>query len=244
MTRKEEEEKPKENAQEEPAPAEEGKAEEQAAEEKGAEDKSEEEPSEDAEEAKEDAAGVEQGEKEPSKEGEEGSADGQKEKEKGKEQKQAKSNARTIVRIGSKDLDGNITVGNGLKYVPGVSFMYANAVSTVSGLGDKKVGDLSEEELKKIEDIIANPDKYGIKTWLYNRRFDPEDGADRHIIAAQLELKKKMDINELKKRKCYRGVRHIIGLPVRGQRTRSSFRRAATVGVSRVKAKPKPPAKK
>ena len=228
MTKKEAEEKPKENAQEEAAPAEE----------EAAEEKAEEEPSEGAEETVDESTDEEQGEEEPSKEGEEGAAEEKKEQEKGKEQKQAKGRARTIVRIGSKDLDGNITVSNGLKYVPGVSFMYANAVSTVSGLGDKKVGDLSEEELKKIEDIIANPDKYGIKPWLYNRRFDPEDGADKHLISAQLELKKKMDINELKKRKCYRGVRHIIGLPVRGQRTRSSFRRAATVGVSRVKAKP------
>ncbi|MBN2330464.1 MAG: 30S ribosomal protein S13, partial [Candidatus Aenigmarchaeota archaeon] len=105
-------------------------------------------------------------------------------------------------------------------------------------LGDKRVGDLSEGELKRIEDIIANPGKHGISPWLCNRRSDPEDGADKHLISAQLELRRKMDINELKKRKCYRGVRHIIGLPVRGQRTRSSFRKAATVGVSRVKAKP------
>jgi small subunit ribosomal protein S13 len=86
--------------------------------------------------------------------------------------------------------------------------------------------------------MISNPEKHGIPRWMYNRRLDPEDGSDRHMVASKLELRKKMDINELKKRKCYRGVRHILGLPVRGQRTRSSFRTQTTVGVSRAKAKP------
>ena len=46
-----------------------------------------------------------------------------------------------------------------------------------------------------------------------------------------------MDIDKLKKIRCYRGVRHMQGLPVRGQRTRSSFRKSGkTVGVSREKA--------
>jgi len=154
------------------------------------------------------------------------------------EKKPEKSSIRKIVRVGAKDLDGMMTVKKALPGVQGVGFMFANAVSTVCGFGDKRLGELSEHELKNLGDIIENPAKYGIPAWLYNRRFDPVDGKDTHLISARLELKRKMDINELKKRKCYRGVRHIIGLPVRGQRTRSSFRRSATVGVSRVKARP------
>jgi small subunit ribosomal protein S13 len=196
---------------------------------------------------KEPAGNAEEGPKEaPAAEPDEASEPGKEESgakdenaEKKPEKKAGKSLARKIVRIGSKDLNGEMTVKRGLQYVPGVSFMLANAVSSVCGFADKKVGDLSDDEKKKLEDIMAHPDKYEIKPWLYNRRFDPEDGLDKHLIAAQLELKRKMDINELKKRKCYRGVRHITGLPVRGQRTRSSFRKSATVGVSRVKAKPK-----
>jgi small subunit ribosomal protein S13 len=46
-----------------------------------------------------------------------------------------------------------------------------------------------------------------------------------------------MDINELKRIKCYRGIRHAAKLPVRGQRTRGSFRTGKTVGVSRKKAR-------
>ena len=155
------------------------------------------------------------------------------------ENKPAKSAMRKIIRVCGKDLDGALTVKRALPGVPGVGFMLANAASKVCGFADKELGELSEDELKKLKDILENPAKYEIPTWLYNRRFDPEDGLDGHLISAQLELRRKMDINELKKRKCYRGVRHIIGLPVRGQRTRSSFRGSATVGVSRVKAKPK-----
>jgi len=146
--------------------------------------------------------------------------------------------ATKIVRVGAKDLDGALTVKKALPGVTGVGFMFGNATANVCGFGDKKLADLSEDEMKRLEDILQNPEKYGIPRWLYNRRFDPEDGNDKHVISGRLELRHRMDINELKKIKCYRGVRHTLGLPVRGQRTRSSFRKSATVGVTRTKAKP------
>jgi small subunit ribosomal protein S13 len=164
----------------------------------------------------------------------------EKQREKSQEKKApAKKVSRVrIIRIGGKDIDGSLPLEMAIKNIRGVSFSLANAVTKVSGLGSKKLEELKEDELRKIEEIIENPGKFGIPSWLYNRRADPEEGADRHLISAKLELRHKMDINELKKRKCYRGIRHMSGLPVRGQRTRSSFRKAATVGVSRVKKAP------
>jgi small subunit ribosomal protein S13 len=47
------------------------------------------------------------------------------------------------------------------------------------------------------------------------------------------------DLNRLRKTRSYRGIRHELGLPVRGQRTKSSFRTGRTIGVSRKKAKEK-----
>ncbi len=155
-----------------------------------------------------------------------------------KKAEKKKDSRRNIVRVGGKDLDGEYLLRRALVDVRGVSFTLVNAISKVSGLGDKKVGELKEDELKKIEDILKNPGNYGIPSWMFNRRFGPDDGNDSHLVSAQLELRQKMDINELKKRKNYRGVRHIQGLPVRGQRTRSSFRKSSAVGVSRVKNKP------
>jgi small subunit ribosomal protein S13 len=185
---------------------------------------------------REEEAPAEERQKEETTEEAPGQPEGEKPKARKEEKK--KDTRRNIVRVGGKDLDGDAPLKRGLNDVRGVSFTLANAISKVSGLGDKKVSDLSEKELKKVEEILENPGKYGIPGWMFNRRFDPEDGSDSHFISAKLELRQKMDINELKKRKCYRGIRHIQGLPVRGQRTRSSFRKSATVGVSRAKAKP------
>jgi small subunit ribosomal protein S13 len=225
--------------------AEEGQAE--AKKEEDAKEEAQEEPAGEATEPQEDQPeeNVEKQE-EPGEEKAEEKGEAQPEKEPAEPPKEPekpgkkpeKSGAKKIIRVGAKDLDGGLTVKKALPGIPGVGFMFANSVSKVCGFAEKKIGDLSADELKKLEDIIANPAKYGIPPWLYNRRFDPEDGLDQHLISARLELRRKMDINELKKRKCYRGVRHIIGLPVRGQRTRSSFRKSATVGVTRAKAKP------
>ncbi len=177
--------------------------------------------------------------KDRKKEEKEAKEDAKEQEDKAKEAKKHDKPSRKIqiVRVGGRDLDGSMKVSRAISCIRGVSYSMANAVSDVSGLGAKNVSDLSEEEIKKIEEIIGNPGKYGIPSWMFNRRADPEDGKDKHIFSAGLELTHKMDINELKKRKCYRGIRHISGLPVRGQRTRSSFRKSATVGVSRSKAK-------
>ena len=159
------------------------------------------------------------------------------EKQKPEDKKGAKDRRIQIVRVSGRDLDGAMHAKRAIAKIRGVSHNMANAVSEVSGLGDKKVSELTEAEIKKIEHMVANPIEYGIPAWMCNRRADPQEGTDKHIVSATLELTHKMDINELKKTKSYRGIRHIYGLPVRGQRTRSSFRKSATVGVSRSKAK-------
>jgi len=140
-----------------------------------------------------------------------------------------------IVRFIETNIDGRLSVENALRRVRGMSFMFSNAVVNVSGLGGKIFGELSDEEIKKLEDIVLNPKKHGIPEWLYNRRSDPFDGKNKHLTASSLELTQKIDINEMKKLKSYRGVRHILGLPVRGQRTRSTFRKGKTIGVKRKK---------
>ena len=144
-----------------------------------------------------------------------------------------------IVRLAETDLDGNKTVAAGVRQVRGVSHMFANAVAKVSPLADKKILDLSEDEIKQVEDVIYNPGKYGIPFWLLNRRSDPDTGLDKHVAVSHLQLSQSTDINRMKKMKSYKGVRHSLGLPVRGQRTRSSFReKGKTIGVRHVKEQP------
>ncbi len=143
-----------------------------------------------------------------------------------------------LVRIAGVEVDGTKQTYHALTKIKGVSWMFANAVVKALNLDPTKpIGAWDEETLEKIEDCIKNPWKYGIPSWLYNRRRDPRTGKDMHLVTADLELVKKQDIDFMKKIRCYRGIRHALGLKVRGQRTRSTGRKGRTVGVSRKKAK-------
>lgn len=139
---------------------------------------------------------------------------------------------RQIVRVVNADISGNKKLFNALRQVTGVSYSFSNAVCSVMGLDKStRIGSLSDEEIKKIEHVIRNPDKYGIPHFMLNRRKDYDTGEDKHLITSDLKLFTGFDIKRLKKIKCYKGIRHAIGLPVRGQRTRSHFRHGRTVGV-------------
>ena len=61
-------------------------------------------------------------------------------------------------------------------------------------------------------------------------------GKDAHLSGTDVKVAEKFDIKAMIDKKSYRGVRHMLGLPVRGQRTKSSFRKGKTVGVVRKKA--------
>ena len=104
--------------------------------------------------------------------------------------------------------------------------MLANAVCKVLNLDRKKrCGDNQIKEVEKIEDCIRNPAKYNIPSWLFNRRRDRDSGEDRHLLSADLDLRKQFDIRLMRKIKSYRGVRHASGSKkVRGQRTKSTGR--------------------
>jgi len=147
---------------------------------------------------------------------------------------------RHIVRIAATELKGEMPLRIALTKIKGVSFMFSNAVIKALGYDpEKKVGELSDEEIEKIEDCLKNPHSYGIPSWLYNRRKDLLTGKDLHVVGPDLELVVKQDIDFMKKIKCYRGIRHALGLKVRGQRTRSTGRKGRTVGVQRKKVKGK-----
>jgi len=146
--------------------------------------------------------------------------------------------AQQIIRIAETNLDGSKTVKAAIKNVPGIGFMLSNAITKTLKMEGKRVGDLSDAEQKTLEEALFHPDKLGIPIWMCNRRKDPETGQDTHLVASKLMFTQKMDINMMKKMKTYKGIRHASGLPVRGQRTRSSFRTGSIVGVKRVKQAP------
>ena len=149
------------------------------------------------------------------------------------------ANFRHIVRVANTDLNGQKKVVYAMRKIKGVGTTFGFAICTVLHIEEsRRLGDLSEEETKRIEEVIVNPMKFGIPTWMLNRQKDMESGADRHIVVNDLIFTKDNDIKMMKKTRTYRGVRHMLGLPVRGQRTRSNFRKnkGKVMGVKRAKA--------
>jgi small subunit ribosomal protein S13 len=136
------------------------------------------------------------------------------------------ANPKYLVRIANSDIDGEKKILYGLRRIKGVGIMLSNVICKILGYPeDKKISALSKEEIKEIETLLANPIKYGIPNWILNRRKDPETGMNTHLISNELVFLNQADIKRMKKIKCYRGVRHMHGLPVRGQRTKSNFRK-------------------
>lgn len=152
-------------------------------------------------------------------------------------QKEKKSEGEErIVRILSKDIEGKMKVYPGLTKIKGISWAMSNAIcKTLKIQEDKKIGALSEEDIKKISEFLKKPDK--IPCFLLNRKFDLETGENKHLIGTDLELRKEFDIKRLKKIKSYKGLRHSSNLPLRGQRTKSNFRRnrRKSVGINKKK---------
>ena len=139
-----------------------------------------------------------------------------------------------IVRLLNTDLDGDKPIVHAIRGIKGISFAMANAVVKAAGFDPKrKLGSLSEEELKKLEDVMKNPTAYGIPSFLFNRRKDPITGKDMHLTGTDVTITERFDIQREINLGTYRGWRHMLGQPVRGQRTRSHFRHGRTVGVVR-----------
>lgn len=149
---------------------------------------------------------------------------------------ETKPETRRIVRFMETDIDGTMPLGKGLRRIKGVNFMLSNAVCLTTKLDPKKkIGIMSADELKALENLIRNPPFPG---WMLNRRKDVETGKDIHLIGTTLQLTQRDDINTMKRTRSYKGIRHELGQPVRGQRTRSSFRTNKTIGVSKKKQQP------
>ncbi len=151
---------------------------------------------------------------------------------------------RYLVRIANTDLKGDRALGIGLTQIRGISHMFSHMVCSFAGLdATMKTGSLSDEQVKKIEEVISHPLKHGAPSWMLNRRKDIETGADMHLLGGDLKFAQENDIKLLKKIKSWRGFRHGQGLPCRGQRTRSNFRKSKSrgkggLGVTRAKAAP------
>lgn len=133
-------------------------------------------------------------------------------------------------------VDGNARVEYGLTQVKGIGKRFAQAVVRQTSIDPSmRMGALSEKQLEELEDVIMNPQDNGIPKWMYNRNKDIKTGEDKHVLGNQLEISTKRDIDRMKKIKSYKGIRHRLGLKVRGQRTKSTGRGELVIGVVRKK---------
>jgi len=107
------------------------------------------------------------------------------------------------IRIVGVDLPQNKRGEIALTYIFGIGRSTANKILSEAGLDrDIKVKDWTDEQATTVREIIGRTYKV--------------EGDLRSEV--QLNIKRLMDIG------CYRGIRHRIGLPVRGQSTKNNAR--------------------
>jgi small subunit ribosomal protein S13 len=108
-----------------------------------------------------------------------------------------------MARIAGIDIPKNKRGVIALTYVYGIGRSTAKDVLDKAGVSlDKKVMDWEDQEIAKIREIIG--DQYKVEGELRSE--------------VQLNIKRLMDIGS------YRGIRHRIGLPLRGQHTKNNAR--------------------
>jgi small subunit ribosomal protein S13 len=110
-----------------------------------------------------------------------------------------------MARIAGVDLPRNKRVEVALTYIYGIGRSLSNDVLDAAGINpDTRVRDLTESEVASLRSTI-------------DRGYKVEGDLRREV---------QMNIRRLKDIRCYRGIRHIRNLPVRGQRTRTNARTA------------------
>src|SRR5579872_3182245 len=144
------------------------------------------------------------------------------------------SEFRHIVRIAGRDLDGTKKVVPAIAEVKGVGDSYANAMVASLKLDARaRLGQLSDKQLQQIEQALKDPGMMNLPPWLVNRRKDIDSGSNIHKFGSDLDFMIKGDLDREKNILSWRGIRHSLGLKVRGQRTRTTGRKGRTVGVKK-----------
>ncbi|VVB52562.1 30S ribosomal protein S13 [uncultured archaeon] len=143
-----------------------------------------------------------------------------------------------LVRVSGVVLEGNLDIRRAITRIKGVGPQIATAIVRQAGYPQKKkLGTLTEADVEKLEAIISSISQ-AVPNWMINRRKDPIDGGNHHLIGPEVEIAVREDIARLKRIRSWKGFRHATGQPVRGQRTRSTFRKGGAIGVVRKKEQP------
>ena len=108
-----------------------------------------------------------------------------------------------MARIQGIDLPKNKRGVIGLTYIYGIGSSFAKSILNEANVAlDKKVQDWSDDEANKIRSIIS----------------------EKYTVEGELRAETKMNIKRLMDIGCFRGIRHRMGLPLRGQKTKNNSR--------------------
>lgn len=108
-----------------------------------------------------------------------------------------------MARIAGVDLPRDKRVEIALTYIYGIGRRTSNAILAEAGVNpDTRIKDLTEEEINTLRRIID----------------------ESYHVEGDLRREVSLNIKRLKEIRCYRGIRHIRGLPVRGQKTKTNAR--------------------
>ena len=126
-----------------------------------------------------------------------------------------------MARIAGVDLPKNKRGEIGLTYIYGIGRSSARKILTDCGIDfDTKVSDWNDDQIAAIRSTIA--EHYKIEGEL--RSSVQMNIAEHYKIEGELRSSVQMNIKRLMDIGCYRGIRHRIGLPVRGQSTKNNAR--------------------
>jgi len=125
-----------------------------------------------------------------------------------------------MARIRGIDLPKNKRGVIGLTYIYGIGPSFSVSILDEANIShDIKVQDWTDDQANAIRDIIG----------------------DKYTVEGELRAETKMNIKRLMDIGCYRGIRHRIGLPLRGQKTKNNSRtrkgKRKTVANKKVAAK-------
>ncbi|MBI2127894.1 MAG: 30S ribosomal protein S13 [Nitrosarchaeum sp.] len=147
---------------------------------------------------------------------------------------------RHIVRIVGNDIPGAKKAIVGLTQIKGIGYNFATAIlDTLKINTNTNIGFLSESNVQSIEKLITNPIAGNFPVWFLNRRKDIETGGNMHLLTSDIPFTLRNDIERERTTNSWRGYRHMYGLKVRGQCTRTTGRKGGAVGVAKA-GKPAP----
>merc|ERR1711957_798960 len=105
---------------------------------------------------------------------------------------------RFILRIFNSNIDGKQKIPFAIRRIRGIGRRLSTVIT-------QRAGDLTDENMEKIIDIVSKPLEYEIPSWFLNRRKDPKDGTNSQQTTNNWDTKLREDLEKMKKMKLHKG---------------------------------------